>query len=68
MDHLQKSKKEYKNLKKEDIHDIFIKTNQIKFFDKKTSATHPWSETLATRATQNEFVGGIIKTKNMSNK
>ena len=27
VDHLQKSKKEYKNLKKQYIHDIFIKTN-----------------------------------------
>ena len=26
-DHLQKTKKEYRNLKKQDIHDIFIKTN-----------------------------------------
>ena len=25
--HLQKTKKEYKNLKKQEIHDIFIKTN-----------------------------------------
>ena len=27
MDHLQQTKKEYKNLKKQEIHDIFIKTN-----------------------------------------
>ena len=27
VDHLQKTKKEYKNLKKQEIHDIFIKTN-----------------------------------------
>ena len=27
--HLQKTKKEYKNLKKQEIHDIFIKTNYI---------------------------------------
>ena len=26
LDHLQKSKKEYKKLKKQEIHDIFIKT------------------------------------------
>ena len=26
-DHLQKTKKEYKNLKKQEIHGIFIKTN-----------------------------------------
>ena len=29
-DHLLKTKKEYKNLKKQGIHDIFIKTNWIK--------------------------------------
>ena len=27
VDHLQKTKKEYKNLKKQEIHNIFIKTN-----------------------------------------
>ena len=27
VDHLQKTKKKYKNLKKHEIHDIFIKTN-----------------------------------------
>ena len=27
VDHLQKTKKEYKNLKKQEIHDTFIKTN-----------------------------------------
>ena len=27
VDHLQKKKKEYKSLKKEEIHDILIKTN-----------------------------------------
>ena len=27
VDHLQKTKKEYKNLKKQEIQDIFIKTN-----------------------------------------
>ena len=27
VDHLQKTKKEYKNLKKQEIHDIFIKAN-----------------------------------------
>ena len=27
VDHLQKTKKEYKNLEKQEIHDIFIKTN-----------------------------------------
>ena len=27
VDHLQKTKNEYKNLKKQEIHDIFIKTN-----------------------------------------
>ena len=27
MDHLQKTKKEYKTLKKQEIHDTFIKTN-----------------------------------------
>ena len=27
---LQETKKEYKNLKKEEIHDIFLKTNKIK--------------------------------------
>ena len=27
VDHLQKTKKEYKNLKKQKIQDIFIKTN-----------------------------------------
>ena len=27
VDHLQKTKKESKNLKKQEIHDIFIKTN-----------------------------------------
>ena len=27
MEHLQKTKKECKNLKKQEIHDIFIKTN-----------------------------------------
>ena len=30
IDHLQKTKKEYKTLKKQEIHDIFIKTSQIK--------------------------------------
>ena len=30
IDHLQKTKKEYKSLKKQEIHDIFIKTSQIK--------------------------------------
>ena len=30
MDHLLKTMKEYKNLKKQDIQDIFIKTNQKK--------------------------------------
>ena len=30
MDHLQKTKKEYKNLKKQEIHDMYIKTNWIK--------------------------------------
>ena len=32
MDHLQKAKKEYKNLRKKQINDIFTKTNQIKLF------------------------------------
>ena len=27
VEHLQKTKKEYKNLKKQEIHGIFIKTN-----------------------------------------
>ena len=27
VDHLQQTKKEYKNLKKQEIHDIFIKTS-----------------------------------------
>ena len=27
VDHFQKTKKEYKNLKKQEIHDIFMKTN-----------------------------------------
>ena len=27
VDHFQKAKKKYKNLKKQEIHDIFIKTN-----------------------------------------
>ena len=27
VDHLQKTKNEYKNLEKQEIHDIFIKTN-----------------------------------------
>ena len=27
VDHLQKTKKEYENIKKQEIHDIFIKTN-----------------------------------------
>ena len=27
LDHLQKAKKEYKNLKKQEIHDVVIKTN-----------------------------------------
>ena len=31
VDLLLKIKKEYKNLKKQEIHDIFIKTNYIKF-------------------------------------
>ena len=31
-----KTKKEYKNLKKQEINDIFIKTNQIKFVFKMT--------------------------------
>ena len=30
LDHLQKTKREYKSLKKQGIHDISIKTNQIK--------------------------------------
>ena len=30
VNHLQKTKKEYKYLKKQKIQDIFIKTNQIK--------------------------------------
>ena len=30
--HLQKTKKEYKNFKKQKVHDIFIKTNQTKIF------------------------------------
>ena len=30
VDHLQETKKEYKNFKKKEIHDIFIKMNQIK--------------------------------------
>ena len=29
VDHLLKAKKEYKNLKKQEIQDMFIKTNQI---------------------------------------
>ena len=36
-----------------------------KSFDEKTSATHAWSETLAT---QNKFAGSGIKNKNISNK
>ena len=32
MDHLLKTKKIYKKLKKQEIHDIFIKINQIMFF------------------------------------
>ena len=31
-DHLLKAKKEYKNLKQQEIHDIFIKTNWKAFF------------------------------------
>ena len=27
VDHLQKTKEEYKNLKKQELHDIFLKTN-----------------------------------------
>ena len=30
VDHLQKTKNEYKNLEKQEIHDIFIKINWIK--------------------------------------
>ena len=30
MDHLQETKKEYRNLQKQEIHDIFIKMNKIK--------------------------------------
>ena len=30
VDHFQKTKKEYKNLKKQEIHNIFIKTNYMK--------------------------------------
>ena len=30
VDNLQKTKKEYKNLKKQEIHDIYIKKNYIK--------------------------------------
>ena len=30
VDHLQKTKEESKNLKKQEIHGIFLKTNQIK--------------------------------------
>ena len=30
MDHLQETKKEYRSLQKQEIHDIFIKTNKIK--------------------------------------
>ena len=32
VDHLQKTKKEYKSLKKQEIHNIFIKTNKVKLF------------------------------------
>ena len=30
VDHLQKTKKDYKNLKKQEIHNIFNKTNKVK--------------------------------------
>ena len=36
VDHIQKTKKESKNLKKQGIHDIFIKTNHIKLVFKMT--------------------------------
>ena len=46
VDHLQKTKKEYKSLKKQEIHDIFIKTNYIKLFfnmTKNVKKTVPWT-------------------------
>ena len=36
VDHLLKTKNEYKNLKKQEIQDIFIKTNKIKLAFKTT--------------------------------
>ena len=36
VDHLQKTKKEYKDLKKQEIHNIFIKTNLINFVSNMT--------------------------------
>ena len=36
VEHLQKTKKEFKNLQKQEIQNVFIKTNWIKFvFNKK---------------------------------
>ena len=52
VEHLQRTKREYKNLKTQEIHQIFIKMNYsmiYKFFDKKTS-------------------GSGIKNQNISNK
>ena len=53
-----------KNLKFKEYH-RGLASIVYNFFDKKTSATHAWSENLAT---QNRFAGSGFKNENISNK
>ena len=70
VDHLQKTKKEHKSLKKQEIHDIFIKTNYIKLFfnmTKNVKNTVPWTYVISDLKCE-EIVGRFYEKELQKNK
>ena len=70
VDHLQKAKKEYKSLKKQEIHDIFIKTNYIKLvfnMTKNVKNTVPWTYVISDLKCE-EIVGRFYEKELQKNK
>ena len=70
VDHLQKTKKEYKSLKKQEIHDIFIKTNYIKLvfnMTKNVKNTVPWTYVISDLKCE-EIVGRFYEKELQKNK
>ena len=70
VDHLQKTKKEYKSLKKQEIHDIFIKMNYIKLvfnMTKNVKNTVPWTYVISDLKCE-EIVGRFYEKELQKNK